>query len=128
MPYDDTDYSPLNTTETFEASDRLAKRAFGIDVLGKRKPEDRIDYYIGNNQCPDSQDPQFQGTKQLGFFASDYSVNPPRKTMWTVAYQRRLMDENGNSLNNAFQFGTGSLHGCTMLTIVSKRAVWMVSP
>jgi hypothetical protein len=28
--------------------------------------------------------------------------------------------------NEPFQFGTGGLHGCTMLAIISNRAVWMV--
>lgn len=38
----------------------------------------------------------------------------------TVAVQRKFSKKE-------FQMGTGGLHGCTMMAIISNRGVWMVS-
>ena len=54
-------------------------------------------------------DPQF--ATNIGFFAGGTDQR-------TVATQQTLG-------TRAFQFGTGGLHGCTMMCIVSNRAVYM---
>jgi hypothetical protein len=38
------------------------------------------------------------------------------------------MDADENAVVEKFQWGTGGLHGCSMLTIASKRGVRMVRP
>jgi hypothetical protein len=53
-------------------------------------------------------DPQFGPL--LGFFTKD----------------ERTVTEQGLFGDVGFQYGTGGLHGCTMLTVVSNRAVYMV--
>lgn len=55
-----------------------------------------------------SSDSQFETL--TGFFAGDER---------TIAAQGLFGD-------TGFQYGTGGLHGCTMLTVVSNRAVYMV--
>lgn len=84
----------------------LDKRAF--DKLSGRVTAQKVDDYV-KNQLVGKPEPQFPN-KPEGFFSGD---------MNTVS----LLGQFGT---DTIQFGTNQLHGCTMLTVISNRAVYMV--
>jgi hypothetical protein len=84
----------------------LNKRAF--DKLTGRVTAQKVDTYV-KNQLVGTKDPQFPN-EPAGFFAG---------AMQTVS----LLGQFGT---DKIQYGTNGLHGCTMMTIVSNRAVYMV--
>jgi hypothetical protein len=92
----------------------IYKRAFDTE---RRWTTARIRAYLPGQVLPGADgevrplDGQFTSNK--GFYAGGSEAEV------TVSYQAEFG-------NTAFQLGTGGLHGCTMLTIVSNRAVWMV--
>ncbi|KAF2447825.1 hypothetical protein P171DRAFT_441729 [Karstenula rhodostoma CBS 690.94] len=77
---------------------RLAKRAFPENIDNN---EDAAKYVIGVLTGPSPPD---------GFFATG--------TPAAVQYMRKFEDK-------AFSYGTAGLHGCTMVAIISKRAVYI---
>ena len=95
----------LNATAEIEVQGRdLARRAFDEP----RWTRGRAAKYLVQQLVTRLNDPYF-GQLQ-GYFDG---------TERTVINQDQFGD-------TAFQYGTAGLHGCTMLTIVSKRAVWQV--
>lgn len=85
----------------------LDKRAF--DKLSGRNTVAKVDDYV-KNQLVGTLDPQFPN-RPIGFFTGD---------MCTVSQFEQFG-------TNTIQYGTNQLHGCTMLTVISNRAVYMVS-
>lgn len=45
---------------------------------------------------------------------------------FSVQRDERVVSNEQTFGTQPFQWGTNGLHGCTMVTVVSKRAVWMV--
>jgi hypothetical protein len=84
----------------------LGKRAF--EKLNGRITASKIDTYV-KNQLVGTRDPQFPDVP-AGFFAG---------AMQTVS----LLGQFGT---DKIQYGTNQLHGCTIMTINSNRAVYMV--
>lgn len=96
------------------APHELAKRVFKTDHR-RWKTDDAKKYLPGQVRVTNGRvvptDKQFSNT--LGFFAGGTNQA-------TVAVQRKFSKKE-------FQMGTGGLHGCTMMAIISNRGVWMVS-
>lgn len=96
------------------APHELAKRVFQTDHR-RWRTDDVKKYLPGQVRVTDGRvvptDKQFSST--LGFFAGGTNQA-------TVAVQRKFSKKE-------FQMGTGGLHGCTMMAIISNRGVWMVS-
>lgn len=90
----------------------LRKRVFETDH-DPWTPQ-QLDEYIVNNQgyYRPKHDDQFQDIPL--FLINDFSVE------MTVSIERKM------GLNiPPFQIGTKNVHGCTVVTIASERAVWM---
>lgn len=82
-------------------------------MLGRRVTAAKADVYVRDYikaENPSAVDPQFPSYG--GFFSG------AEGDMSTVAEQKTFG-------KTAFAYGTGGLHGCTMMAIVSNRAVYM---
>ncbi|KAK4203622.1 hypothetical protein QBC40DRAFT_21275 [Triangularia verruculosa] len=86
----------------------LRKRLFWDDHVAWTAKD--IDLYVWSNVGYNFADPQFQ--------VRDWLINDLAEK--TVAAQR-IMAGDGNS----FAIGTNHVHGCTVVAIISNRAVWM---
>ena len=96
---------PSNSTIGTEMEERnMEKRLF----LPKRWTRAKAVSYLVQTLVTNRNDPYF-GQLQTYFDG----------TLRTVINQRTFGDQ-------PFQFGTYGLHGCTMLTVISRRAVWQV--
>ncbi|KAK0666622.1 hypothetical protein QBC41DRAFT_148013 [Cercophora samala] len=107
---------PTVDAQTHEnATSGLHKRVFNRE-FPKWSPL-HIDYYMRTNLGYDRlrADPQFLGVGDYHMLINEWSHEK------TVAKERRMPDPNGR----AFQIGTNMVHGCTVVALVSNRAVWM---
>ncbi|VBB73754.1 Putative protein of unknown function [Podospora comata] len=89
----------------------LRKRLFTTDRAAWTAKE--IDQYVWNNVGYNFMDPQFQ------FPDRQFLINDFVET--TIAKQRKMADGGGKP----FSIGTNHVHGCTVVAIISNRAVWM---
>jgi hypothetical protein len=78
----------------------LTRRAFPKEITNNQEAAEYVIEKVTGSDPPD------------GFFAEG--------TPAAVGYLRKFEDE-------AFSFGTAGLHGCTMIAIISNRAVYIVS-
>ncbi|KAK3326737.1 hypothetical protein B0H66DRAFT_600847 [Apodospora peruviana] len=99
-------YYADSNSSSISSRSLLGKRAF--DLPRGRMTADRADKYVMGNVLQSDIDPQFPD-QPLGFFDGDMKTVSQAETFG----------------NDAFAFGTQGLHGCTMMTIVSNRAVYM---
>ncbi|KAJ5091599.1 hypothetical protein NUU61_006469 [Penicillium alfredii] len=107
-----------------EEDSKLHKRTWNWTPSGRRVNwPGKIDEYLPKQVTSSTPDDD-QFPQNLGFFAE--------KSEATVSYMIPFKTARGRGRNrrmawlDPFMMGTGSLHGCTMLAIVSKRAVWMI--
>lgn len=99
--------------DTSEAKSVLEKRVFTFPSRGPWTPTLMTNYLIQAIEGGLGPDPQFSGIGVQNVLVQGTS------TMGTTA----LAETFGNA---RLQLGNGGLHGCTQLTIISKRAVYMV--
>ena len=107
VPANDRSSDVLNHTTEIQVQERqFTKRAFDEPRWTRSRAANYLVKQLVDN--PGLNDPYF-GQLQVYFDTTER----------TVINQDRFGD-------TAFQYGTPGLHGCTMLTVLSKRAVWQV--
>ncbi|KAJ0426709.1 hypothetical protein BJY00DRAFT_270854 [Aspergillus carlsbadensis] len=111
----ETEYSAwerANTTAVRRDTNSLVRRVFRYNTNsdrynGRAPTRAEADAYLPAALVNDRENDQYGPVE--GFF--DGTEAP-------VMLQREFGDE-------SFQWGTGGLHGCTMVAVISRRAVWM---